>query len=79
MRRVLLLLLALPALVACHGGMAPESVKDVEDATRTSAMADRYRDAGDPASDLNVATHCALQAVIRNEKLAPFDSGIPCP
>lgn len=60
-------------------GMAPESAKDVENAVRTSAMVDRYRDAGDPASDLNVATHCALQAVVRNEHLAPFDSGIPCP
>ena len=66
------------ACAACGGGMTTESKTDVENATKTSAAAYRYMDADTPAAALIRASHCANQSVIRNEKLDPVDSGIPC-
>jgi hypothetical protein len=70
------------AMLAGCGGMSAESAKKVENAARTSAAAYRYEGAADadtPAAALILTTHCSLEAVIRDEKLQPFDSGAPCP
>jgi hypothetical protein len=72
------LILSLLMLAACGGGLSAESVQDIENAARTSAAAYKYEDASTPAAALIRASHCANQAVIRNEKLAPIDSGIAC-
>jgi hypothetical protein len=73
-RRALLLL----SLVGC-GGLPAEDAKDVENAARSSAMAYRYvTDADSNQAMLLCATQASLQAVIRDQKLAPYDAGIPC-
>ena len=55
-----------------------EDVSNLENASRTTAAAYKYQDADTPAASLIRASHCSVQAVIRNEKLDTFDSGIPC-
>jgi len=70
----------LALLAECCGGLPAEDARDVENAARSSAMAYRY--AGDADSNqalLLCATQASLQAVIRDQKLAPYDAGIPCP
>jgi hypothetical protein len=72
------LVLLLVSLAACGGGLHSESKQDIENAAKTSAAAYRYMDADTPAAALIRASHCADQAVIRNEGLDPVDSGVPC-
>lgn len=59
--------------------MSPESAKDVENAARATAQAYKHQDAEAPESMLTFSAHCAIQSVIRNEKLPPYDGGISCP
>ncbi|MGA7119338.1 MAG: hypothetical protein WBY94_04530 [Polyangiaceae bacterium] len=65
-------------LSSCAGGLPAEDVSNLENASRTTAAAYKYQDADTPAASLIRASHCSVQAVIRNEKLDTFDSGIPC-
>jgi hypothetical protein len=69
---------ALLFFAGCAGGLPAEDVSNLENASRTTAAAYKYQDADTPAASLIRASHCSVQAVIRNEKLDAFDSGIPC-
>ena len=64
-------------LIAC-GGISAESKTDIENAAKTSAAAYKYASDDTPAGALIRATHCSVQAVIRNESLKYIDSGISC-
>jgi hypothetical protein len=70
--------LAALAAVSCSRGLPAEDAKDIENAAHSSAMAYKYLDADSNAAILVCATQAAVQAVIRDQKLDPFDSGTPC-
>jgi hypothetical protein len=70
--------IVLLTLASCGGGLPDVDVANLENAARTSAAAYRYEEAG-AAHVLIFATHCSLQAVLRDQKLAPLDAGVPCP
>jgi len=74
----MLRVLACVTLISCAGGLPAEDISNIENASRTSAAAYNYQDADTPAAALIRASHCAIQAVIRDQKLDTFDSGIPC-
>lgn len=69
----------LAILTACGGGLSSESKTDIQHAARDTAAAYEHEDAAAPAGALIRAAHCAVQGVIRNEKLDAVDSGITCP
>lgn len=64
--------------VACGRPLPVEDVNNLENAARSSAMAYKYMDADSNAGLLICATHRSVQAVIRDQQLAVYDSGIPC-
>ena len=71
------------ACTACGGGLSDESKTDIKHAAEDSAAAYQRElatsgDAGSPAGALIRGAHCAVQGVIRNEKLPAVDSGVPC-
>jgi hypothetical protein len=78
MREMAACVFGLLSSISCGGSLAQEDVTNIENAVRTSAAAYKYEDASAPAAALIRASHCSLKAVVRNEKLAPFDSGIDC-
>jgi hypothetical protein len=63
---------------ACGGGLSSESKTDIKNATNDTAAAYQHEDPTTAQGALVRGAHCAMQAVIRNEKLDPIDSGIPC-
>jgi hypothetical protein len=64
-------------LSGCAGGLPAADAANLENAARTSGYAYLHEDGG-PQSILIKATHCSVQAVIRNQKLPPYDAGIAC-
>jgi hypothetical protein len=77
MRSILGLILLCGVAIGCGGSLPPADVTDLENAARTSAYAYGHT-AGTPEGILIKATHCSVEAVIRNQKLPPFDAGIAC-
>ncbi len=63
---------------ACGGGLSDESKTDIAHAANDTAAAYKHEDPTTAQGALVKGAHCAVQAVIRNEKLDPIDSGIPC-
>ena len=63
---------------ACGGGLSEESKTDIKHAANDTAAAYNHEDPATAAGALIKGAHCAVQAVIRNEKLDPVDSGIAC-
>jgi hypothetical protein len=76
--RWLLLVIATLAAVSCSRGLPDADVHNIENAAHSSAMAYKYLDADSNAAILVCATQASVQAVIRDQKLDPFDSGTPC-
>jgi hypothetical protein len=64
--------------VGCSRGLPPADAQDIENAAHLSAAAYRYVDADSNVAILLCATQASVQAVIRDQKLEPFDSGTPC-
>ena len=71
-------LVAAVLVIGCGRGLPAEDATDVENAAVSSALAYKYLDADSNAAILICATHRSVQAVIRDQKLAPVDAGIPC-
>ena len=74
----LVLVCAAMQVVSCGRVLPVEDVNNIENAARSSAMAYKYMDADSNGAQLICATHRSVQAIIRDQKLDAYDSGIPC-
>lgn len=73
-----MLVVALPVLaLACGGPLSADDQASLKDAARLTGMAYRYLDGGPPRA-LDRGAHCAVQAVLRRQKLGEVEAGIPC-
>jgi hypothetical protein len=68
-----------PLLVAaCGGGLATVDQTDLQNAATLNLKAYQMEDAASTPAALERAAYCATIAVLRDQKIAITDAGVPC-
>ena len=79
MRALVVVFLMAAGCTGCGGGLPKEDVAHLVLAAKDSAAAYAHaKDAGAEGLLIEMA-HCEIQAVARDQKLALYDGGVPCP